>query len=296
MSAAQLLQDARRMGVVVYADGGTIKMRGPAAAVQQVAVQLRPHRDEVAALLTRHKLRALPTLATPATFATDGPADDDLSQESQLSQHQSGLESVHPASSVARVAAVAAIPSPQTAAANDPPTVAKVATVAAPPTCHDCTHRTAAGTCGDPVAAGLAQTFGIRWPDPGHATRCPAYTPPPADPEPWREHLAQPADDAELETMARRVVRFEALGMPSELADRTADRLLVRDREGDTRQPCAECAACRFDAFTETWRCSSRMGMAGALQRIFVTEQLQRCPGFSLSHHLRPEEGEHHAE
>lgn len=294
MSAAQLLQDARRMGVVVYADGGTIKMRGPAAAVQQVAVQLRPHRDEVAALLTRHKLRALPTLATPATFATDGPADDDLSQESQLSQQQSGRGPGRPASSVARVATVAVMPSQRTAAANDPPTVARVAGVAVPPTYHDCTHRTAAGTCGNPVAAGLAQTFGIRWPDPGHATRCPAYTPPPADPEPWREHLAQPADDAELETMARRVVRFEALGMPSELAYRTADRLLARDREGDTRQPCAECAACRFDAFTETWRCSSRMGMIGPLQRIFVAQQLQRCPGFALSHHLRPE-GEHHA-
>lgn len=288
MSAAQLLQDARRMGVVVYADGGTIKMRGPAAAVQQVAVQLRPHRDEVAALLTRHKLRALPTLATPATFATDGPADDDLSQESQLSQHQSGLESVHPASSVARVAAVAAIPSPQTAAANDPPTVAKVATVAAPPTCHDCTHRTAAGTCGNPVAAGLAQTFGIRWPDPSHAARCPAYTPPPAEPEAWRAHLASPATDTELATMDRRVARFEALlGMPAELADRTADRLLARDREGDTRTLCAECAACRFDAFTETWRCNSRLGLIGPMQRRLATEQLQRCPGFSLSHVLK---------
>lgn len=181
-------------------------------------------------------------------------------------------------------------------AANDPaPTTAQPS--ASGRTCRQCAHQTKAGTCSRPVEAGLSERFGIRWPAPDHAERCPAFEPraqqAPADP--WREHLARPANDAELALMARRVARFEALGMPPERADHTADRLLARDREGDTRQLCAECAACRFDAFTETWRCSSRMGMAGALQRIFVTEQLQRCPGFSLSRHLRPEEGDRHA-
>lgn len=260
------------------------------------------------------KLRALPTLATPATFATDNTGDtghyvlatpatfatDEAaapkeSQESQLSQHHRAHETGRQPVTVAKVATVAETGGEKARAANDPPTVAKVATVAAPPSCRACTHRTAAGTCDSPAEAGLAKTFGIRWPDPSHAARCPAYSPPPAEPEAWRTYLASPASDAELATMARRVTRFEhMLGIPADLADRTADRLLARDREGGTRTLCCECAACRYDQAAEGWRCSSRLGPPGALPRDLVVLQLQRCPGFSVSQTLlTPMEDEH---
>ena len=42
-------------------------------------------------------------------------------------------------------------------------------------TCMACTHRLRRGTCAEPVAAGLAASFGIRWAPDGHAQRCPAF-------------------------------------------------------------------------------------------------------------------------
>ena len=42
-------------------------------------------------------------------------------------------------------------------------------------TCTDCAHRLRRGTCAEPVAAGLATHFGIRWAPDGHAQSCPAY-------------------------------------------------------------------------------------------------------------------------
>lgn len=41
-------------------------------------------------------------------------------------------------------------------------------------TCGDCAHLSRAGACQRPVQAGLAERHGIRWPEPEHATRCPA--------------------------------------------------------------------------------------------------------------------------
>ena len=43
-------------------------------------------------------------------------------------------------------------------------------------TCSSCAHLLRRGTCAEPVIAGLAEWFGIRWPPAGHAARCHAYT------------------------------------------------------------------------------------------------------------------------
>lgn len=51
-------------------------------------------------------------------------------------------------------------------------------------TCHTCVHRTAMRSCGDPVRAGLADYFAIRW-HPSDGYGCPAWAPkkPPPDEE-----------------------------------------------------------------------------------------------------------------
>lgn len=41
--------------------------------------------------------------------------------------------------------------------------------------CAACTHLTRRSTCTEPVGAGLAETFGIVWPAPGHGAGCAAY-------------------------------------------------------------------------------------------------------------------------
>ena len=41
--------------------------------------------------------------------------------------------------------------------------------------CSRCAHRLRRGTCGEPVAAGLAESFGIFWAPEGHADTCPAF-------------------------------------------------------------------------------------------------------------------------
>ena len=41
--------------------------------------------------------------------------------------------------------------------------------------CSCCVHRLRRGTCAEPVAAGLAQSFEILWPPAGYAERCAAF-------------------------------------------------------------------------------------------------------------------------
>lgn len=44
-----------------------------------------------------------------------------------------------------------------------------------PRSCTSCRHRSRYGTCLQPVEAGLAKRFSIRWPEPGHAATCAAW-------------------------------------------------------------------------------------------------------------------------
>ena len=43
-------------------------------------------------------------------------------------------------------------------------------------TCRHCAHVHRRGTCAEPVAAGLAEWFGIYWAPAGHARVCSAFT------------------------------------------------------------------------------------------------------------------------
>ena len=71
--------------------------------------------------------------------------------------------------------------------------------------------------------------------------------------------------DAEIVTFEQRVARSTWLGYPD--AKGRAERMLRRDREGDDRRLCVECAHAG-----PAWRCAKR--------EAFLLDQLQRCPMF----------------
>jgi len=90
----------------------------------------------------------------------------------------------------------------------------------------------------------------------------------------------QPASAEELERMAARVARGEALRLPAREADALADRLHLRDREGDDRHLCIECQRVRADA--NGWRCGA---LRGPIPTDWVMIQLQRCDKFEGAKH-----------
>jgi len=146
-------------------------------------------------------------------------------------------------------------------------------------TCRDCQHMTAAGTCADPVRAGLRPHFGIVWPEPTRAGTCGAFTerqrPAPEPPREFCDHR-DPATDAKIARMAARTEAFERMGLAPDEADLAVERLLRRDREGPRdMHVCVECAWLR--AAADGWRCGA---LRGPIPREWVTIRLQRCPHF----------------
>ncbi len=67
----------------------------------------------------------------------------------------------------------------------------------------------------------------------------------PADPDRNCWPHTQAANSSELKTMATRLERFARIGMDVDQAERLADKLLTRDREGDDRHVCVECLHCQ---------------------------------------------------
>lgn len=74
------------------------------------------------------------------------------------------------------------------------------------------------------------------------------------------------ANSAEILAMERRIDRFRSYGLTAVDADRLADRLLLRDRDLDTRVMCVECR------FGRAKRCAGAGPLAG--------DVLHRCPAF----------------
>ena len=158
-------------------------------------------------------------------------------------------------------------------------------------TCTDCLHLLRHGTCGVPVAAGLLSAedgFGIMWPAGGHGATCPAYNgkaPTAAADRPKRlteeeaDRCHAPCwDDAEITAFTARTERFALLGRAD--SDDLAERLTLRDRDGDDRRLCLEC----------TWLGDTGRCLAAATGRIPGTDRrlepvqtiLQRCGAFGL--------------
>ena len=87
-------------------------------------------------------------------------------------------------------------------------------------------------------------------------------------------------DDAEISTFVRRHARLLALGFGDGDADDLAERLTLRDRDGDDRRMCVECTW-----LGDTIRClAAATGRKPGADRRFQPVQtiLQRCGAFGL--------------
>ncbi|HEX5687374.1 MAG TPA: hypothetical protein VFY73_25440 [Ideonella sp.] len=89
---------------------------------------------------------------------------------------------------------------------------------------------------------------------------------------------AQPWDDATCARFVARVTLFLRRGLTASDADDLAERLVLRDREGDDRRMCLECSN-----LTEQGRCLAawRRALPGADRRLEPVQTiLQRCECF----------------
>ena len=68
--------------------------------------------------------------------------------------------------------------------------------------------------------------------------------------------------EIETQTFLVRQTQFQALGLPDALAEKLADQLVARDRDGDDRRLCAECRHCRPGP-----RCTKQLAVLDVLHR-----------------------------
>lgn len=82
--------------------------------------------------------------------------------------------------------------------------------------------------------------------------------------------------DAEIAAFRDRRARLLRWGWPETAAEKLAERLVIRDRGGDPRVSCTDCAAYR------PGRCENhrRAGLNGPDVGRDLAALLQRCPGF----------------
>lgn len=94
--------------------------------------------------------------------------------------------------------------------------------------------------------------------------------------------LSTAMNGAELDSFTARLARFTDRGLILADAERLADVLVIRDREGDDRRVCLECASLHRGGRCGHWQ---RAGIAirandARLPGDF-TAMLQRCDGFT---------------
>lgn len=100
------------------------------------------------------------------------------------------------------------------------------------------------------------------------------------DPDRWCWPHSAALTSAEIEVFFSRLAQFTDKGMSYVDAERLADSLVNRDREGDDRRMCLECSA-----LSSNGRClvAARSGLSGADRRLEpVINVLQRCEGFRV--------------
>ena len=221
-------------------------------------------------------------VAIPATCPPVSPA----------CPHGVGAEKLN-AGAVSPVSPLVPVEKAQVAAAApfEPEELAGEPTGAGINTCVKCLHLLRRGTCGEPVAAGLLTTdegFGIVWQPEGHGSACPAFTGKMLTAAAYRPHRlmndeadrchAPCWDDAEIAAFTARTERFALLGRAD--ADDLAERLTLRDRDGDDRRLCLECTW-----LGDTGRClaAATGRIPGADRRLEPVQTiLQRCEAFGL--------------
>lgn len=113
---------------------------------------------------------------------------------------------------------------------------------------------------------------------------------PSTDPDGWCWPHSQAMNTVEIDTFMARLGRFTDKGVSHDEAERLADALVSRDREGDDRRLCLECAHLQGAG---RWRCGNwqQADVArDALARDLVL-MLQRCAGFAALGPHQPSEG-----
>lgn len=111
------------------------------------------------------------------------------------------------------------------------------------------------------------------------------YKLPPA--EAGRCH-AEPWNDTACAVFVARITRFMRLGISAADADDLAERLHLRDVEGDDRRHCVECRHLAREA-PSRWECRepSAAGFGSGLSSELVTMS-QRCPAFTSAEATAP--------
>lgn len=133
-------------------------------------------------------------------------------------------------------------------------------------TCAGCRHRLRYGTCGGPVRAGLAPTFSIRWPAAGYATICSTFEAraavTDAPDRPYRltraegdAAHAEPWNEAGIARFVARVSLFLMRRFNGADAHDLAERLHLRDAQGDDRRLSVECQ--HLSGRPGAWRCEN---------------------------------------
>ena len=103
-------------------------------------------------------------------------------------------------------------------------------------------------------------------------------------PDAWCWPHSAVTNGAETDTFNARVKRFTDRGLLQADAEAVADELIQRDREGDDRRVCLECASLRQAG---GWRCGNwkqaefATRVRDALLPSALVQLLQRCPGFT---------------
>ena len=106
-----------------------------------------------------------------------------------------------------------------------------------------------------------------------------------ADPDRWCWPQSTALNTAEIDTFTARLSRFTDRGLIVAFAESLADKLVIRDRDGDDRALCLECP--HLAGYAGSWRCGNwtRAGIAtrAADARLASDEvtMLRRCDGFT---------------
>ena len=242
-------------------------------------------RDALKATLSRELQRCTPYAVQPCNSVV-APATGDATPM-QLRRHQPMANGAIDDATTVQLGGCSGI-APH---AEPAPPVARLSSPEVHRTCTDCMHLLRRGTCGEPVAAGLlAGGFSIVWPPDGHATGCGAFIPKPVPAPAERPYRLSAADadrchagawdEGETGRFVARVSLFLRRGVGAEDADDLAERLVLRDRDGDDQRACVECRNLAGHVSTGLRCLAARAaGVGSGLPTVLVMQQ-QRCPGF----------------
>ncbi len=106
---------------------------------------------------------------------------------------------------------------------------------------------------------------------------------PTTNPDRWCWPASPAMNLGEIDTFTARLARFTDKGVNYDDAERLADGLVIRDREGDDRRLCLECT--HLQGYGR-WHCGNWQAAEVAQQGLArdLVLMLQRCDGFKTAH------------